>query len=158
MNTNWTAQETKSRASLPVDEAKARMLDEVRKELPVVLKEADGGVRPFKTVDFQPVRGPGTFEGEFGVKLEDLILHFWPHGYHDAERTGGRTPKFKPGFEEALRSSFKDSFKHFSIEMTFDPEMGAWFMKIPNATSSLHYRDLCVKALEALHLKMGGAF
>lgn len=141
-----------------VDDAKAKLFDEVKRaSLPVVQKEADGGVRPFKTVELQPVKGVNTFEAEFGVKGEDVIFHVWPWGYHDADRKeGARLPEFKKGFDQVLKAAMGKVFGEGRIELSFDGDMGAWFVLAKGFSSNQFHRNICLDAAKALHDAMGG--
>lgn len=162
---NWTEQQAGSRKATEVSEAKAKLFEEVKKDLPVVQKEADGGVRPFKPVQLQPVKGVHTFEGEFGIKDEDVIFHFWPWGYHDAERNGERPPMFahypdarlysEGAFKELLQKTVGAVFMN-RTEISFDADIGAWFVKAIGYANSQFHRQLSIDACESLHKAMGG--
>lgn len=154
----WTEQQTKTKESMQVDEARARLLSEVRQtSLPVVQKEADGGVRPFESVDFQPIKGVHTFEAEFGVKGDDVIYHVWPWGYHEADRKDGeRLPVFKKDFEQVLSQSMAKAFGQGRCDITFDGDIGAWFVKANGFGTNQFYRDVCIEAAQVLHKAMGG--
>src|SRR3954463_8140201 len=107
----WTQKNQEGSASVVPPELE-KEYDQVKKDsLPKVQKEANDGVRPFKTVDFQPVKSPNIYEAEFGVKEEDVIFHFWPWNYHMLERQGHRTPEFPKGFQIKLLEALEDSFE-----------------------------------------------
>ena len=160
---NWVEQKTETRENIEVSEAKAKLLNEVRKDLPVVQKEADGGVRPFEALKLQPILGSQTFEAEFGIKGDDVIFHFWPWGYHETERKNGdntdgplaqRLPKFLPDFEKKLSVSMISVFKR--AEISKDEDIGAIFVRIPGGAEFQFHRDMCVKAASELHVSLGG--
>lgn len=155
---NWTEQQTATREKLDVDEARSRLLTEVRKEsLPVVQKEASSGVRPFEKVDFQPIKGVNTFEAEFGVKGEDVIYHVWPWGYHEADRKKDeRLPSFKRDFEKVLSQVMASVFGQGRCDLSFDADIGAWFVKVNGFGTNQFFRNVCIEAALALHKAMGG--
>lgn len=155
---SWTEQQTATRDIVDVDKAKARLFDEVKKEsLPVVQKEADGGVRPFKTVQFQPVKGVRTFEAEFGVKGDDVIFHVWPWGYHEKDRDDGhRLPEFPKDFEQTLKKAMGKVFGENRVSLSYDGDVGAWFVMAKGFALNQFHRNLCIEAAQALHTAMGG--
>ena len=137
--------------------ARALVLDEAREQgLPTIKKEADAGVKPFAQVQLQPVKSPGIYEAEFGVKDSDVIFHFWPSGYHVAERRGVAGPKFKPGFENALKKVMGEVFDAKRVTIDNDIDMGALFVRAKGWGEAQFHRDLCIKACEQLHAAMGG--
>lgn len=155
-------QQTETRKTSAATEAKAKEYDEAKKSLPVVQKEADAGVRPFSTVEFQPIKGVNTFEAEFGVKGDDVIFHFWPWGYHDVERSNEnvanarRLPIFEKGFEDKLKKVLAKTFGESRCDVSFDSDMGAWFVKARGAGLNQFNRELCIEAATNLHSEMGG--
>lgn len=162
---SWTEREIATGKEVDVDVAKARLLDEVKKtSLPIVQKEADAGARPIAQVQFQPVKATNTFEAEFGVKGEDLLFHFWPYGYHDVERYNDgldsamckSLPKFKSDFEKLLSESMYAVFGKNRCELSFDGDVGAWFVKANGWGQSQFHRNLCIEAVTILHRAMGG--
>lgn len=154
---HWKELDTKSRTNIPVDEAKARILDEAKKELPVVQREADGGVRPFETVQYQPIQGVGIFEAEFGVKKEDVIFHFWPWGYHASERAGeSRRPTFRKGFDQELKKAVEGEFRNHRAEVFEDPDVGAWFVRVIGGANFQFHRQMCINAVTSLYKALGG--
>lgn len=154
----WTEQQTKTRESMQVDTDRARLLNEVKKEsLPVVQREVQSGERPFETINFQPVTGVGTFEAEFGVKGDDVIYHIWPYHYHASDRTEGRRlPMFKKDFEQVLSKVMADIFGQGRCELSYDEDIGAWFVKANGFASNQFHRDLCLNAARKLHKVLGG--
>lgn len=154
---NWLEKEVETNKVAEADAARTKVLDEERgTSLPVIVKEADAGVRPFAQVELQPVKSPGIYEGEFGVKGSDLIFHFWPSGYHAAERRGAATPKFDPHFEAKLKEAFDGIFEGRRMVYDRDLDMGAWFVKAIGWAENQFHRDLCIKACEKLHALLGG--
>lgn len=151
---DWVEQKTQTRENVEVTEAKAKLLNEVKKDLPVVQKEADGGVRPFEALKLQPILGSNTFEAEFGVKGDDVIFHFWPWGYHDAERKNERPPHFLPDFEKKLMAAMTEIFKR--AEVSKDEDVGAFFVRIPSGAEYQFHRDMSIKAVSAFHVSLGG--
>lgn len=153
---NWTAQETKTRTNIELSSEKAQELDKAKQEgLPVIQKESEG-TKPFEPIKFQPVRSPGIYEAEFGVKGKDLIFHFWPYGYHQAEKEGIRTPNFHRHFAEELPQAMKVSFNLAQVETKRDEDMGAIFVKVNGAGENQFFHELAVKVCEELHRLLGG--
>lgn len=155
---NWTEQQMKTGEVSSVDDDKARLLNEVKNaSLPVVQKEASGGVRPFKEVEFQPIKGVKTFEAEFGTKGDDVIYHVWPWGYHDADRREGqRLPEFRKDFEKLLSKSMAKVFGEGRCDISYDADIGAWFVKARGFASNQFFRNICIEAAQTLHKDMGG--
>lgn len=156
----WTEREVATGKEVDVTAAKAQMLDEVKKaSMPIVQKESEGGVRPFDTVKFQPVKGVGTFEAEFGIKGDDVIFHIWPYGYHDADRKEGQVlPKFIPAFEATLKTSFTGTvFTPARCDFSFDGDLGAWFVRAKGYSQNQFFRQLSIEALTYLHKNLGGS-
>lgn len=118
-------------------------------------RSVGNGGRPIKPIVFQPVRSPGIYEGEFGEKDGDLIFHFWPDGYH-RDHQGEFLPGFGRGFESALRDSVKESFPTAQSELSFDRDMGAWFVRVYRGSDLPFNRQLCIGACESVHKRMGG--
>jgi hypothetical protein len=153
----WTAQDMQSRNTVGVTADQEKAFEQAKQEaLPVVQKEADEGVRPFKPVDFQPVKSPGLYEAEFGVKGEDVIFHFWPWNYHLAEKQGQRPPNFPRSFETYLVQAMGDAFEVRRVEMHKDEDMGAYFVKAKGYASNQFNRELSIRACEKLHKLLGG--
>lgn len=153
----WTERQMKTGEQMNVDEARARLLNEVKKEsLPVVQRESES-TKPFEKVEFQPIKGVGTFEAEFGVRGEDVLYHFWPWGYHDADRKDGeRLPAFKKDFEKILSQAMAKVFGQGRCDVSYDADIGAWFVRANGFSSNQFFRDLCVEAAKTLHKDMGG--
>lgn len=154
---SWLEKNIETNAVSQTDAARTKVLDEARAEtLPTVLKEADSGQKPFKPIELQPVKSPGIYDAEFGVKGTDVIFHFWPSGYHAAERRGAASPQFKPGFEATLKKVMGDVFDARRVVIESDPDVGALFVRAHGWGEAQFHRDLCIKACEQLHAAMGG--
>ena len=154
---SWLEKNTETNAVANTDAARTKVLDETREETrPIIEKEVDSGRKPFQAVQLQPVKSPGIYEAEFGVKGADLIFHFWPAGYHDAERRGVAGPKFMPGFEPALKKVMGDVFDSNRIKVESDVDVGALFVRAIGWAEAQFHRDLCIKACEQIHAAMGG--
>lgn len=123
--------------------------------LPPIEKEKGG--RGFQPVDFQPVRSPGHYEGEFAVKDDDLLFHFWPYGYHLTEKLGNPLPPFKSGFSEKLFAVLEDVFGRGRCDLSHDPDMGAWFARAKGYGVNQFHRELAIRACEKLHFALGGS-
>ena len=123
--------------------------------LPLIQKEAEG-LRPFDPVEFQPVRSPGIYEAEFGMKEEDIIFHFWPAGYHEAQRERKPEPRFMAGFSVALTVTMGELFEDSRLEIQSDKDMGAIFVKARGWGKNQFARELAIKACEGVHSRMGG--
>lgn len=156
---SWTEREVATGKEVDVTADKARMLDEVRKSsLPIVQKESESGVRPFETVKLQPVKGIGTFEAEFGLKGDDVIFHFWPYGYHDADRNEGMAlPQFPKNFMKILNDAMAKVFNIDRVELALDADVGAWFVKAKGYAQNQFHRNLCIEAVTVLHRALGGS-
>jgi hypothetical protein len=140
-----------------VDAQKANEYDQAKAEgLPVVTKEAEGGIKPLDPVKFQPVRSPGIFEAEFGVKGKDLIFHFWPDGYHKADRNSLAPPAFKKDFLQRLTKTMVDTFTKERVLIEEDRDMGAFFVKAHGWGENDSYREISIKVCEIFHKAMGG--
>ncbi len=154
---SWKEQQAETRVVQDVDPIRANVLDNVKKEnLSIVQKEADDGVRPFETVHFQPIKGIDTFEAEFGVKGDDVVIHIWPYGYHDADRDSGPLPNFNRSFESFLRRLVSNAFGEHRVQISYDGDVGAWFVIAKGFSSNQFYRDLCIEMFKSLHILMGG--
>ena len=152
----WTQRDVETHIDSTVDAPKAKVLDQEKAaSLPKVLKEA-GEARPFDQVRLQPVISPGIYEAEFGTKGGDLIFHFWPSGYHDAERADRATPRFTNDFHGKLQQAMSETFEEHRVEITLDADMGAFFVVAKFWADSQAPRELCVKACERLHKLCGG--
>lgn len=149
----WTEKDPKSSNGThsPSDE-RAQLLSKTKEEfLPIAVKEASAGDKGIDQVDFQPVKSPGTYEAEFAVKGDDVIFHFWPWGYHDAERRGETTPRFKRGFQDSLMKAMSQAFDPKRVEISEDKDMGAIFVKASGFGSNQFFRKLSIEACELLH-------
>lgn len=153
----WLEKNSETNSVGAADAARTKVLDETREEnLPIIKKETDSGQKPFTPVQLQPVKSPGIYEGEFGVKGDDVIFHFWPSGYHAAERRGAAAPKFVAGFEVMLKKVMGDVFDAKRIKVEHDVDVGAWFVRAIGWADAQFHRDLCIKACEQLHAALGG--
>jgi hypothetical protein len=154
---SWLEKNSETNEVAAPTAARAMVLDEAREQgLPTIKKEADAGVKPFEQVQLQPVKSPGIYEAEFGVKGADVIFHFWPSGYHVAERRGVAAPKFKQGFEATLTKVMGDVFDAKRVVVEQDIDVGALFVRAKGWGDAQFHRDLCIKACEQLHAAMGG--
>lgn len=137
-----------------VSEKVSSELDSLKKELsPIVVKEADSGVKGFDQLDFQPVMSPSNYEAEFASKGDDLIFHIWPWKFHEADRAGKIRPRFKKNFDTLLTAAFGKVF--FSKwEFSFDEDMGSFFVKAHGFGSGQFARENAIEALECLHSAM----
>ena len=154
---SWLEKEVETNKVGRPDEARTKVLDAERDTgLPVMTKEADSGVKPFEQVQLQPVKSPGIYEAEFGVKNQDVIFHFWPSGYHAADRRGVAAPQFKKGFEVALKKVMGEVFDPKRVVIEHDQDVGALFVRAKQWGEAQFHRDLCIKACEKLHAEMGG--
>jgi len=118
--------------------------------LPVTVRESKSGNKFIAPIDFQPVKSPKNYEAEFAVKGEDLIFHFWPWGYHDAEADGLALPRFKPNFEKFLTQAIAAQFGNKTF-ISRDEDVGAFFIKAPGFGLNQFHRELAIKACEELH-------
>ena len=154
---NWTEKDVQTDRVEVADTARSKLLDMVRKEaLPTIQREASNGAPEFNPLEFQPVRSPGIYDGEFGSKGDDLIFHFWPYGYNQAASAKQRTPNFKPGFQKMLKFVMGETFGDKRVEIQEDKDVGALFVKALNWGQHQFRRELAIKACEALHGRMGG--
>ena len=154
---SWLEKNSETNSVAVPNADRAQVLDKSRDEgLPVISKEVDQGQKPFATVQLQPVKSPGIYEAEFGVKNEDVIFHFWPSGYHAAERRNAAAPRFKAGFEDALKKVMGNVFDSKRVMIDHDPDVGAIFVRAKGWANAQFHRDLCIKACEELHAAMGG--
>jgi hypothetical protein len=136
---------------------RTRELNKTREEsLPAMLKEAEVGKKPFIPIHFQPVRSPGLYEAEFAKKGEDVIFHFWPYGYHEADRNNHAAPKFPAGFQMKLTECVGSVFGSHRVTVNHDIDMGAFFVCASGWASQQFWFDLAVKACQNLHTSLGG--
>lgn len=154
---SWLEKNTETNQVSEADAERAQLLNEVKKgTLPTIRKEEKEGFKPFEQLAFQPVKSPGIYEAEFGVKGEDLIFHFWPYGYHVADVQGKSTPRFPKGFLPKLSKVMKDTFMQ-RVEISEDLDVGAIFVKANGWGEKQFHRELAIKACEAIHKAMDGA-
>lgn len=131
--------------------------DEARDKLrPVIEKEEQAGAKPIAPIQFQPVRSPAIYEAEFGVKGEDIIFHFWPDKYHEAEKSNRPAPRFPKEFEKELRSSLSTVFGENRFEIHHDPDVGAIFAKAIGWGTHEFARKNAIEACSKLHFALGG--
>lgn len=127
---------------------------EKEKGLPVISSEP--GKKEFEPVSPQPVQSPGIYEAEFMTMGKDVIFHFWPWGYHDAESLNKVPPRFLKTFPDALKRAVASSLPSIKHEVTEDRDMGAWFVKAYGLADNLFSRDLAIKVCQTVHENMGG--
>jgi hypothetical protein len=152
----WTERETESRKEKEVSPQKAAELDAARdKDLPVIQKEA-AGAKLFDQIKFQPVRAYGYFDAEFAVKDGNIIFHFWPHGFHEAQQVGKRIPDFPVAFESKLNQAMSHAFTRNRVEVREDRDMGAYFVKATGYGSSISPFEMAVGACQRLYRSLSG--
>lgn len=149
----WTEKEAQSlNGSQNTSSERTQVLNETREKfLPIAQKEAAAGAKPIQPIDFQPVKSPGNYEAEFAVKGDDVIFHFWPWGYHDAERRGTALPRFQKDFIDKLNMSMAKTFGSHRLQISEDQDMGAFFVKAVGFGTNQFHRKLCIEACENLH-------
>lgn len=153
---DWTQRDVESGIDEKASAAKAQVFEQEKaKSLPMVVKESSE-VKPFEPVRLQPVISPGIYESEFGTKNNDIIFHFWPPGYHDAERKQTAAPRFSKDFLPKLTKAMGDVFEPHRVSIIDDADMGALFVVAKNWGDSQFVRELSIKACEALHKACGG--
>jgi len=153
----WLEKDVETNQVSEADAERSRLLNEVKKgSLPTIKREAGEGMKPFEQIAFQPVKSPGIYEAEFGVKGPDLLFHFWPHGYHLADAQGKSTPNFTQDFMPKLKKVMHETFEHNRVELKEDRDMGAIFVRASGWGDKQFHRELAVKACEAVHREMGG--
>lgn len=151
----WVERNNETQVTAKVTEDRERDLNKARDEsIPMVTR--DQSRKDLTPLEFQPVKSPGIYEGEFAVKDEDLIFHFWPYGYHKAERDGHARPRFRPGFDKWLADVMGSVFSPNRIEIKHDEDVGAWFVRASGYGTNQFHRKLCIKACELLHTALGG--
>lgn len=114
----------------------------------VVAKDPDKVIEP---VHFQPVKSPGNYEAEFAIKDGDVIFHFWPYGFHEAQVREQTPPRFKRGFHQFLVSAMASAFDSRRLEFEDDKDMGAIFVRAKGFADNQFYRQLAIQACEKLH-------
>lgn len=154
----WLEKNQETEEISPADMAREKVLNlEKETSLPAIRKEAEAGTLALpEPIKFQPVKSPGIYEAEFGVKGKDVIFHFWPFGYHIADASGKVPPRFPKDFLPKLTKIMNETFNVARVEIKDDRDMGALFVKALAWADSQFYRELCVKACQALHDAMGG--
>jgi hypothetical protein len=136
---------------------KERERDRARDEnLPIVQSQAAKGKLPFNPVRLTPVKSPGIYEGEFGSKDGDVILHFWPYGYHQAERDRLAAPRFVGDFPEKLKAVMEREFGSGRVVVEHVPDLGSWCVTARGWAAQQFHMELAIKACERLHLALGG--
>lgn len=120
--------------------------------LPTIRKESESTM-PFEPVRFQPVKST-EYEAEFGVKGDDVLFHFWPPGYHQADAIGQRTPTFRKDFEDKLGFCLSKEVPRHQLKL--DEDVGAVFVICPGLALNLSHRQLCIRVCEKLHYELGG--
>jgi hypothetical protein len=151
---SWTELDHASRAPLPVSSERERELDKAKEDaIPKVAGEVE---KPFTVLEFQPVISPGIYDGEFALKGKDIIFHFWPYGYEQAVRDGKPRPSFPSTFKLCLEKAMAEAFTKERFEMSFDRDVGSWFVKALGWGDTLFGRELAIKACERVHFDLGG--
>lgn len=167
---NWLEKDSSSQAVGAVSASRSKTLDKVRDEsLPVVAKQVSRGELPLDPVRLQPVKSPGIYEGEFGQKdfleelgggktqlRKDIVFHFWPYGYGEALRANLAKPKLVDDFPHKLRAIMGREFGEARVEVSYDKDMGSWFVRAIGWGSNQFWFDNSVKACETLHKALGG--
>lgn len=153
----WLEKNTETNQVSEADASRSKLLSEVKKgSLPTIRKEAGEGYKPFEQVAFQPVKSPGIYEAEFGVKGPDLLFHFWPYGYHLADAQGKAVPRFPKDFLPKLKKVMGETFETSRVEISEDQDVGAIFVKAKGWGEKQFHRELSVRVCEAIHKAMGG--
>lgn len=153
----WNEQEMRGRKPLTVTPERAAVLDMARSEaLPVVKKEVGTGDKSVEPIKFQSVLSPGIFEAEFGTRGDDIIFHFWPWGFHEAERLGKPRVAFTPGFGAALSQALVDVLDGLHVHVEEVRDMGSWYASATGYAKKQFWRELAIKAITRLHHDLGG--
>ena len=152
---NWKEQLASSRNNVTdVPFERAKVYDSEKEvSLPVISREDQ---KPFEQVRPQPVISPGIYEAEFMTKGGDVIFHFWPYGYHNAEELDKIPPRFQRSFPGLMKEAMTKALSPTVLEIQEDRDMGAWFVRAKSLADKPFARDLAVKAMEAVHKIMGG--
>jgi hypothetical protein len=154
---DWVEKDTETRKVSHADQERTRLLNMVKAEaLPTVKKEEENGAPEFKPVEFQPVKSPGVYEAEFGVKNKDIVFHFWPYGHAQAFRDNKAAPKFKPEFRAKLKEVMGSVFEARRLDISDDKDVGAVSVKALGWGESQYARELSIDACTKLHLQLGG--
>ena len=154
---SWIEQEHESRKKLNVTPDRVAVLDALKEAtLPIIKKEALSGDRAIEPLHFQPVHSPGIFEAEFAKKGNDLVFHFWPWGFIQAERSGKIRPAFPIEFLATLRHTMITHFGTSNVELNDDRDVGAYSVIVRSFGARQFWHELSVKAVTDLHKAMGG--
>ncbi len=153
---NWSVMRERAGAVEAASQKAADDYDGLKKELAPVMEKEAVIRQDLEPIHFQPVRSPGIYEAEFGQKREDILFHFWPYGYHAADNDKKVLPRFPNGFPSVLLRVMTEIFKEGRVEMSYDADMGSWFVKAKGWGSSMFARELSIKACEGVHKGMGG--
>jgi hypothetical protein len=137
--------------------AREKELEKSKEEgLPIVRRQVAKGELPIKQVKLQPVRSPGLYEGEFGQKDGDIIFHFWPYGYNEAQRQRLASPHFRPNFEKVLTDVMAGEFGGHRVVITNDADVGAYSVIAKDWAAQQFHFEISVRACEKLHKALGG--
>jgi hypothetical protein len=158
---SWAELDHKTRDSLPMTGEREALLNEVRKEVrPLIVHEVDQGDKGIEPVEFKEVKSPGLFEAQFGKKYNDVVMHFWPWGFHLAEKRGEPRPAFRAGMRAALELAIFDVYGRSDFvklsEDEWDREMGAITVLLLGQGAKQFWYELAVKAMKTLHRALGG--
>lgn len=146
----WMKREGLSRSMAPVAISSADY-DRTKRDLAPRLEKAAAEKPKFTPLVLHDVRGPGQFEGDFGKRDDDVIMHIWPDGYRKAAELSRARPPFCKGFEDHLKAALATAFDLSTIEYEFTRDMGAYFIISRGAgTNPLHY-DACVRTFRELY-------
>lgn len=153
---SWTERETDSFKPLALTAERVKELEQSRAEgQPVVEKEAEKGQVPFDGIRFQPVKSPGLYEAEFAKKGKDIVFHFWPYGYHSAQRSNTASPRFPSAFAEKLAEAMKKEFGT-AVHVEFDRDITSYYVRVNGWGERQFYAELSIAVCEKLHLLLGG--
>lgn len=157
---SWTELNQATREQLPMTREREVLLNEVKHaSRPALVKEVDQGKKEFEPIRFFEVRSP-YFEAEFGQRYNDIVFHFWPHGFKKAEEAGAPRPAFLKGMQNAIRTSLIDTFGDSSLVKVSqdqgDRELGAIYAKVERYGARQFWFELSKKAVTNLHKSLGG--
>lgn len=130
--------------------------------IPKIMKEwetVDKGLggKPIDPIHFQEVLGPKIFEGEYGVRGEDIIFHLWPYGYHQAMDDNKFPPKFHKNFKGQLVVSVAKVFPTNKVELeNHIQRMGSLYVCIYGGASGMFHDQKCIEFCEDLYKELGG--
>lgn len=151
----WKEKLANSRDVYDSDPERAKIFEmEKEKSLPIISRDLDK--KEFEPVRPQPVISKGIYEAEFSVRGKDVLFHFWPYGYHEADDLNKVPPRFHRGFQQVLRFAMEKVMSPSKVELSEDRDMGAWFVKVVGLADNPFHRELSIKACEAIHKDMGG--